>query len=212
VAVRYCDFELAGARVVVQGFGSVGLHAARFLAERGAVLVAASDSRGAIRREAGLDVEALVALKQAGRSVAEHAEGESIERDALVDVECEIWVPAARPDVIRADNVDRLRTKLVVSGANIPMTDDAEKTLHERGVLCVPDFIANAGGVICAAMEYHGSTETAAFEAIDERIRANTEQVLEESKQRNILPRQAAVELSQRRVERAMGYRRWSIF
>jgi glutamate dehydrogenase (NAD(P)+) len=212
VAVRYCDFELAGARVVVQGFGSVGLHAARFLAERGAVLVAASDSRGAIRREAGLDVEALVALKQAGRSVAEHAEGEAIERDALVDVESEIWIPAARPDVIRADNVDRLRTKLVVAGANIPMTDDAEKTLHERGVLCVPDFIANAGGVICAAMEYHGSTETAAFEAIDERIRANTEQVLEESRQRNILPRQAAVELSQRRVERAMGYRRWSIF
>jgi glutamate dehydrogenase (NAD(P)+) len=76
----------------------------------------------------------------------------------------------------------------------------------------VPDFIANAGGVICAAMEYHGATETAAFEAIDERIRANTEQVLEESRQRNILPRQAAVELSQRRVERAMGYRRWSIF
>jgi glutamate dehydrogenase (NAD(P)+) len=144
--------------------------------------------------------------------VAEHAEGESIERDALVDVESEIWIPAARPDVIRSDNVGRLHTKLVVSGANIPMTDDAEKALHERGVLCVPDFIANAGGVICAAMEYHGSTEGAAFEAIDERIRANTEQVLEESQRRSILPRQAAVELSQRRVERSMGYRRWSIF
>ncbi len=213
VAVPYCGFELAGARVVVQGFGSVGLHAARFLGERGAVLVAASDSRGAIRNDAGLDVEALAALKRTGGSVADHPDGETIERDDVVDVESEIWIPAARPDVIRADNVERLRTRLVVSGANIPMTDDAEKALHARGVLCVPDFIANAGGVICAAMEYHdGATERAAFEAIDERIRTNTEQVLEASRERGILPRQAAVELSQRRVESAMGYRRWSIF
>jgi glutamate dehydrogenase (NAD(P)+) len=212
VAARYCDFELEGARVVVQGFGSVGIHAARFLAEKGAILVAASDFRGAVHDPKGLDVAALMALKGDGKSVADHVGGQPLERDAVIDVECEIWIPAARPDVIHEDNVNRLKTKLIVSGANIPMTAAAERTLHERGVLCVPDFIANAGGVICAAMEYQGSTQSAAFDAIAERIRANTGEVLETSKQRGILPRQAAMDLSVQRVENAMGFRRWSIF
>jgi glutamate dehydrogenase (NAD(P)+) len=212
VATRYRDFDLAGARVVIQGFGSVGIHAARFLAERGAILVAACDLRGGVQDPKGLDVAALMALKGEGRSVADHGGGQPLERDAIVDVECEIWIPAARPDVIDEDNVDRLKTKLVVSGANIPMTAAAERILHERDVLCVPDFIANAGGVICAAMEYQGSTQSAAFDAIAERIRANTGEVLATSKQRGILPRQAAVDLSVQRVEAAMALRRWSIF
>ena len=212
VAGRFADVELAGARVVIQGFGAVGIHAARFLAQQGAVVVAASDSRGGVRNAKGLDLDALVELKRAGRSVAEHAGGERIDRDDVLDVECEIWVPAARPDVIREDNVKRLRAKLVVSGANIPMTPGAERTLHEQGVLCVPDFIANAGGVICAAMEYRGATQAAAFAAIEERIRANTEAVLEDARRRGVLPRQAAVDLAVGRVRKAMGYRRWSIF
>ena len=87
-------------------------------------------------------------------------------------MDCEIWIPAARPDVIHEGNVARLRAKLVVSGANIPTTTEAERHLHERGCSVCPDFIANAGGVICAAMEYHGATEAAAFEAIEEKIRS----------------------------------------
>jgi len=196
----------------VQGFGSVGLHAARFLAEQGAVLVAAGDSRGAVANAKGLDVEALAALKREGRSVAEHPGGERLAPDDLVAVECEIWIPAARPDVLREDNAGRLRARLVVAGANIPATPGAERQLHERGVVCVPDFIANAGGVICAAMEWHGATQAAAFAAIEERIRANTEAVLEASEARGVLPRQAAVDLAALRVRRAMATRRWSIF
>jgi glutamate dehydrogenase (NAD(P)+) len=212
VASRHCGFAIDGARIVVQGFGSVGTHAARFLAERGAVLVAASDSQGAIFDPKGLDVAALIESKRAGRTVAEHADGERIDRDALIDVECDIWIPAARPDVIREDNASRLKTKIVVSGANIPMTPGAESLLHERGIVYVPDFIANAGGVICAAMEYAGATRRAAFDAIEDKIRANTEQVLEESRSRNVLPRQAAEKIALRRIEKAMSYRRWSIF
>ena len=90
--------------------------------------------------------------------------------DAIIDIPCDIWIPAARPDVIREDNVDRLQTSLVVSGANIPMTPGAERSLHARGVLCIPDFIANAGGVICAAVEYRGASEAAAFAAIGTRL------------------------------------------
>jgi glutamate dehydrogenase (NAD(P)+) len=212
VAARYCELELPGARVVVQGFGSVGQHAARFLAERGAVLVAAADSQAAVYGPKGLDVEALIALKRAGKSVAQYRDGKSLDRDAVIDVECEIWIPAARPDVIREDNVRRLRTKLVIAGANIPLTDEAERYLHEREVLCVPDFIANAGGVICAAMEYRGASQSAAFQTIEEKVRANTEAVLDAARARGVRPRQAAVGLAVERVRRAMSYRRWSIF
>ena len=88
----------------------------------------------------------------------------------MIDVECEIWIPAARPDVIGVDNVDRLSTRLVLQGANIPVTPEAETRLHARGLLTIPDFIANAGGVICAAVEYRGGTPKAAFEAIAEKI------------------------------------------
>jgi len=212
VAVRFCDFELAGARVAVQGFGAVGIHSARFLGQRGAVLVAVSDSKGAVHDPHGIDIEALVAHKRTGRSVVDYGAGEALDGDSLVDVDCEIWVPAARPDVLRADNVDRLRARLVVSGANIPATMEAERRLHERGVLNVPDFIANAGGVICASVEYHGGSEAQALASIDEKVRSNTEAVLERSRAHDVLPRTAAFDLAVERVRRAMGYRRWSIF
>jgi glutamate dehydrogenase (NAD(P)+) len=212
VASRCCGFELAGARFAVQGFGAVGIHAARFLSERGAILVAVADSRACIADPDGLPVAELIALKREGKSVAELANDRAGDRDAIVDVDCEIWIPAARPDVIRGDNAGNLRAKLVVPGANIPLTADAERALHERGVICVPDFVANAGGVICAAMEYHGATESSAFAAIEERIRDNTAAVLEQSRERGVTPREAAVDLAVERVKRAMSYRRWSVF
>jgi glutamate dehydrogenase (NAD(P)+) len=209
VARAYCDLELAGARVVVQGFGSVGRHAALHLARRGAVLIAAADSGGTIYDPKGLDLEALCALKSEGRSVVEHARGEKRGTDAVVDVECDVWIPAARPDVINGANVDRLQTKLIPQGANIPVTTAAEHKLHERGVLIVPDFIANAGGVICAAVEYAGGSEKAAFDVIEEKIRRNTKEVLADAARRAVPPREAALALAERRVRGAMGYRRW---
>ena len=117
-------------------------------------------------------------------------------------VECDIWIPAARPDVITMANVDSLRTKLILQGANIPATAEAEQRLHNRGILCLPDFIVNAGGVICAAIEYQHGTQSAAFSAIEEKIRANTHAVLEDARRRNVMPRQAAIDLARERSER----------
>jgi glutamate dehydrogenase/leucine dehydrogenase len=210
VAAQRMGLELDGARVVVQGFGAVGIHAARFLAERGCRLVAASDSSGAIAEPAGLDVEALVTTKRDTGTVAAHPAGTPLERDDLIGVECEIWIPAARPDVITVDNVDRMSTRLIAQGANIPATPDAELRLHERGVVSLPDFIANAGGVICAAVEYAGGTQTQAFATIDERIRANTEEVLDRSARSSQPPRAAALDLAETRVRSMMALRRFS--
>jgi glutamate dehydrogenase (NAD(P)+) len=212
VAAPYCKLDLQGSRVVIQGFGAVGQHSARFLAEGGAILVAASDSQGAIYNPQGIPVADLITLKAAGKMVADYVDGRRLDREAVLDIVCDIWIPAARPDVVRADNVRRLKTRLVVQGANIPFTSEAEQTLHENGVLVIPDFIANAGGVICAAMEYQGATQSAAFAAIKEKIRMNTEAVLEASRTKRVVPRRAALDLAVDRVKQAMSYRRFSIF
>ncbi|KPJ90767.1 MAG: glutamate dehydrogenase [Gammaproteobacteria bacterium SG8_11] len=212
VALRYCDFELEGAKVAIQGFGAVGKNAARFLAAKGARIVAVADSRGAIQNSDGLDINALTEFKAQGEKVSDYSGGKAIDSDAILDVDCDIWIPAARPDVIHEDNAGRIKAKLIIQGANIPVTHEAEKLLAQRGVLCVPDFIANAGGVICAAMEYQGSTQKAAFDAIEEKVRRNTELVLEAAKQQQILPRQAAIDMATERVRKAMNFRQYSLF
>lgn len=207
VCCEFCDVDFHGARVAIEGFGNVGRHAANFLVERGAKLVAASDSQGAVHNPDGIDVAALTATKSASGSVAAFGGGEKIAQSALFTVPCDILVPAARPDVIHADNALQIQAKLILQGANIPATPDAERILFERGILNVPDFIANAGGVICAAVEYHDGTEPQAFETIAAKIRRNTREVLERSRAENILPRQAAVEMATERVRTAMSLR-----
>jgi glutamate dehydrogenase (NAD(P)+) len=151
----------------------------------------------------------LIALKTAGRKLREYDKGIKLGADAILDIECDIWIPAARPDVVRAENVSRLRTRMMPQGANIPCTPEAEQALHARGILVVPDFIANAGGVICAAMEYRGGTQRAALDYVEERIRANTREVFERSRKDKMLPRAAAQALAEQRVRQAMQLRRW---
>ncbi len=215
VALPYAfpaGFTLNGARLAVQGFGAVGKNAARFLTEQGAVLVGAADSRGSLYDADGLDVNKLVRLKDAGKSVVDYPDAEKMDRDAIVGFDCDIWIPAARPDVVNEGNMHLLKAKLVVEGANIPITPGAEKHLYDQGVICIPDFIANAGGVICAAMEYRGKIESEAIQIIQDKIRLNTRLVLEESRSKGILPREAAMNLAVSRVEKAMSFKRWSIY
>ena len=121
-------------------------------------------------------------------------------------------MPAARPDAITEANVDRLNTRIVAEGANIPATPGAEKILYDKGVLVLPDFVANAGGVICAAMEYHGANQTVAFDTIAEKLTANTREMLARAKADEVMPRAAAFGIAEERVRRAMTTRRFSIF
>jgi len=184
VAVEQLGLEMHGLRFVIQGFGAVGKHAARFLADKGAVMVGVADSRGAVYDANGIDVKQMTALKQEGASVADWPAGEKV----------------------------AVATKMIVPGANIAITADAEHYLHDQGVLCIPDFIANAGGVICGAIEYQGAPESTVFPVIDDKIGRNTRTVLEDAQSRGILPRQAAIEMAEARVRRAMQFRRNGIF
>ena len=205
-AQSYGDYQLAGARVVVQGFGSVGLHASRFLEAEGARLVGVSDSQGARACEAGFNLAELIDHKRRGGHVGEFPAGTPIDETALLALPSDIWIPAARPDVIRADNAATMNTKVIAQGANIPATADAERLLAQRGVLVLPDFVVNAGGVICAAVEYHQGSERQALETIAEKIETNIRAVLERSRVNGELPREAAMAIARERVQRAMAY------
>jgi glutamate dehydrogenase (NAD(P)+) len=210
VACEHLERDLKGARVAIQGFGSVGRHAARFLADKGAVVVAAADSTATIHDPGGLDVVELAAFKRDGGHFSGFTSGGKSDREAVIAVDCDILVPAARPDVIREDNQDQVKAALIAPGANIGVTDKAEQMLQERGVLCLPDFICNAGGVICASVEFHGGSETQAFDVIATRIRSNTREVLERSSTQGVVPRTAAVEMAGARIRNAVSFRRWS--
>lgn len=208
-ACETVDFSLHGARVAVQGFGAVGKHAARLFAEKGAILVAAADSSGTVHDADGIDVSALIAHKDQGLGLRDFPDGDTLDREAVIGIDCDILIPAARPDVIRADNVETVNSKMIVPGANIGVTEDAEVALHDRGVLCLPDFIANAGGVICAAVEYRGGTQTQAFDLIDESIRTNVGEVLRQADRDGTPPRQAAVAMARERIATAVQLTRW---
>ncbi len=207
VAQEFSELRLDGSAIVVQGFGSVGQHAARYLATQGARLVGVSDSHGARVAPSGFDVEALLAHKQAGGNIADYAAGKTIEAADLIAVECDVWIPAARPDVITEHNAPRMNTRVVAQGANIPASAAAERILAERGILVIPDFVANAGGVICAAVEYHQGSETQAMATIEEKIRSNVSAILSRAARTGATPRAVALEIAGERVRRAMEYR-----
>jgi glutamate dehydrogenase (NAD(P)+) len=201
VAEEMGAVKIDGARTVVQGFGAVGIHAARFLAERGAIIVGVSDSRGGMVNPDGFDLPKLIQFRTDGNPVSEFPDG-------LIGLDCEIWVPAARPDVFTGAKAADVTARVIIQGANIPATAEAETMFHERGILSIPDFIANAGGVICGAVEYAEGSESQAFAVIEEKIRTNTREVLQRAAAAGSEPRHAAVDLARTRVKEMISYRR----
>jgi len=153
-AASRIGLELQGARVAVQGFGNVGSVAARLYNAAGARVVAVQDHAGTIYREAGLDLPALQAHAHATGSVAGFVQAEAVPNDAFWDVDCDILIPAALEQQITEHNASRIRARLVIEGANGPSTPQADDILHERGILVVPDVIANAGGVTVSYFEW----------------------------------------------------------
>ena len=194
--------------MVIQGFGAVGWHAARLLAERGAAIIAVSDSRGATWNPAGLDVAALRTYKVSGGSVAGFPGGTTVPRDDIIGFDCELLVPAAQPDVVTTDNAAKISARVILEGANIPVTVQAEAQLAERGVLCVPDVVANAGGVICAAAEYRGAGRAEAFAEITEKIRDSTAELLDRLRRAPMTPRAAAGQMAHERLRQGAALRR----
>lgn len=141
-------------RVVIQGFGQVGAVAARALQAAGARIVAVSDSKGGIYAERGIDLQAAGEFKQTQGSLVGLPDTLSITNRELLEIDCDILIPAASGDVIRGDNAERVNTRLVVEAANRPVTPEADGILNARGIHVIPDILANAGGVTVSYFEW----------------------------------------------------------
>jgi glutamate dehydrogenase (NAD(P)+) len=153
-AMRKKEIPMRGARVVGQGFGNVGSHLARLLAEDGATVIAVSDSTGGVLNSAGIDVPAAIAHKQETGTLAGLRGAEEITNDELIELDCDVLAPCALEQVIRADNAPKVKAKIVCEGANGPTTPTADDILEDMGVLVLPDVLANAGGVVVSYFEW----------------------------------------------------------
>ncbi len=153
-ALRKLDRPIAGRRIAIQGFGNVGRNLALILAGDGAVVVALSDSSGGVHSPAGIDVEAAIAHKREHGGLAGLPGAEPLAGEEVVVVDCDVLAPCALEQAIDAGNADRVKASLVVEGANGPVTPEADRILHERGVLVLPDVLANAGGVVVSYFEW----------------------------------------------------------
>jgi glutamate dehydrogenase (NAD(P)+) len=153
-AARKVGLDLRTARVAVQGFGNVGSFLAKFLQAEGATVVAVSDSRGGVYGENGIDVDAAFAHKRETGSIGGLPGTEPISNDDLILLDCDLLAPSALEQVISESNADRIKAKLIVEGANGPVTPAADDILQQRGVVVLPDILANAGGVIVSYFEW----------------------------------------------------------
>lgn len=211
-AASVIGLSLSSSRVALQGFGAVGVAAATRLTELGATIVSVSTAQGALHDPAGLDIHRLVRLRaESGDDcVFTYQGGQRITLGDELLVDCDIAIPAALQDTIDLDTATRMTARLVVEGANLPTSVEAQQFFAETGVTMVPDFIANAGGIVAAAfaMDARYSPFPADPEVIKgfvtTKLRANAVTVLDHAKATGTREHVAARDLSQQRVAEAM--------
>lgn len=146
--------RVSNSRVVIQGFGEVGSVAARLFQKAGARVLAVSDSQGAVLKKDGLDLATVTEHKAEHGTVVGTPGTQTLTNDDLLALECDMLIPAALGAQIRADNAERVQAKLIVEAANSPVTPEADRVLHEKGVTVIPDILANAGGVTVSYFEW----------------------------------------------------------
>jgi glutamate dehydrogenase (NAD(P)+) len=153
-AMRKRGERVEGRRVAIQGFGNVGRNLAVILAGDGAQIIALSDSAGGIHNPEGIDVQAAIAHKSEHGSLGGLAGSETISNDDLLLIDCDVLAPCALEQVLDGGNADKVRASVIAEGANGPVTPEADAILEERGILVLPDVLANAGGVVVSYFEW----------------------------------------------------------
>ena len=206
--------SLSDVSVALQGFGNVGSHAARLMAERGAKIVAVGDHLGGVANAKGLDVPALLEWAAEHRTVAGFSGGDAFDGPEVLTWEADVLVPAALEAAITADNARDVRAGIVVEAANDPVTPEADQILNERGVTIVPDILANAGGVTVSYFEWAQNIQQFRWEL--DRVTAELEKTMRRAyagvrsvaKEKRLDLRTAAFVLAIRRVGQAALSRR----
>ena len=212
-AAKHLGLSFEGARVVVQGYGNVGYWGAYLLQQLGCKVIAASDTRGAIYAEQGLDTEELLAHKDESGSVAGFPGSDSITDAELLELPCEILVPAALEQQITGENAPKINTKIIVEGANGPTTPEADAIFYDRDIMVVPDILANAGGVVVSYFEWVQDIQRLFWEKddVNERLESvmtrSFDQVLAASQEHKTDLRTAALLVAVERVADAVKIR-----
>ena len=209
VAAEFIGLNLKGATVAIEGFGAVGQACFRSLVSKGAKVVAVSDIDGAIFDPEGMEFDELVQYDKVTKKVSklwnrDYKRGRRIEDGELFGLKVDVLVPGARPDVITMKNVESVQARLVVEAANIPASLEAERFLGDKGIVIVPDFIANGGGVIAGSVELRKGTIEESFKVIRKQIRDNVSEIMALSTAEGLYPREAAERVAKRRVLVAM--------
>jgi len=191
--------DAAGATAVVQGFGNVGSFTARALAERGVRVIAVGDIHGAVHNPAGLDITALASHVKESSTVKGFPGGREIDGSDMLELECDVLVPAATDSQITDDNADRIKARLIGEGANGPTTPKADEILNDRGITILPDILCNAGGVFVSYLEYTQETqqeqmpEKNVVTRLQQRMSEKLHLICSVAHERNITMRQAAM-------------------
>jgi glutamate dehydrogenase (NAD(P)+) len=212
-AMKELGLTIEGARVAIQGFGNAGLHAAELMSAAGYRIVAVSDSRGGVANPKGLDVAKLIAFKSETGTVAGFSGGEKISNKELLEYECDVLVPAALEKVITADNAPRIKAKIVAEAANGPTLPEADEILHERGIMVLPDILANAGGVTVSYFEWVQDLQELFWEeqTVNDRLRRIMERAfrdtLEQARRLKVNMRRGAYAVAVGRVAEATSLR-----
>ncbi len=205
--------EPKGAKVVIQGFGNVGSIAAQMFAERGCTIVGISDVTGGYYNERGLDVNGAIAYAQEHHSLDGYRGGERVTNDALLELPCDVLVPAALEKQLTIENAANIQAKLIVEGANGPTTPDADHIFAQRGIVVIPDIVANAGGVTVSYFEWvqdrtgYFWKESEVNERLSEVLQTNFTRVADLAAARRITLRTAAYMLAIDRVVQSMNVR-----
>jgi glutamate dehydrogenase (NAD(P)+) len=195
--------------VAVQGFGQVGSHLARFIAEDGAIVVAISDSTTALYNPNGIDIAAAIAHKRETGLLAGFKGAEVITNEELLVLDCDVLAPCALEQVITAENADKVKARIVLEGANGPTTPTADEILEANGILVLPDVLANAGGVVVSYFEWVQGLQEYFWKEAEVNAKLNDivtrafEETWEAAQARNVSMRLAAYGLAVRRVAEA---------
>lgn len=201
IAIKLKGLDISQTTVAIEGFGNVGEFVLRHLAGMGAKIVAITDIAGGVYDKNGLDEKILFHLKHQKKSPSEYPGGTKIETGQIFYLPADVLIPAAVTDSINDKNKNEIRAKIIVEGANIPMRESVEEEFFRKGVLVVPDFVANAGGVISSYAEYKGYGHEKMFKLVDKKIKNATTAVLKRSLQENRNPREVAMEIAVKKVE-----------
>lgn len=213
-AARVKGIDLKGARVVVQGFGNAGSYLAKFMHDAGAKVIGISDAYGALHDENGLDIDSLLERRDSFGTVTKLFKN-TITNQELLELDCDILVPAAIENQITLANADKIRAKIIVEAANGPTTMEATRVLADRDILIVPDVLGNSGGVIVSYFEWVQNnqgyywTEQEVEERLEELMVRSFEMVYKTSQARKIDMRLAAYMVGIKRLAEAVELRGW---